>query len=85
MSIDYTPRFIFDITEEQKARVDKLLSVYGLRKAIFSPLLDEVLDLIEEHGGMAIGIMLSKKVPIKEVIPSMKRADEMGKLVGGKK
>ncbi|MCJ7761200.1 hypothetical protein MUP59_08710 [Candidatus Bathyarchaeota archaeon] len=75
---DYKPRFIFEITEEQKVRANKLISQYGLRKAIFSPILDDVLNLIDEYGGLAIGVIMSGKLKPREVLPSMKRADEIG-------
>ncbi len=67
-SADYKPRFGFEITEEQMVRANNLLSTYGQRKAIFGKILDDVLDLIESHGGMAIGIMMSEKVVTAGVI-----------------
>lgn len=76
---DYKPRFLFEITEEQKVRADKLISQYGLRKAIFQPILTDVLDMIEEYGGVAIGVMMSGKVKPRDIIPSMKQADEVGR------
>jgi len=79
MSEDYIPRFVFEISDEQKQRAAKLLSQYGLRKAIFSPILDDVLDLIEEYGGVAVGVMLSGKLKPRDVLPSMKHAEEIGK------
>lgn len=71
----YTPRFLFEITEEQKQRADRLLSTYGLRKAVFSNILDDVLDLIEEYGGSALGIMLSGHAKPRDIIPIMKKAE----------
>ncbi len=76
---DYKPRFMFEITEEQKNRADKVLNQYGLRKAIFSPILDDVLDMIEEYGGVAIGILISGKVKPRELVKSMKSADTIGR------
>jgi hypothetical protein len=76
---DYKPRFIFEISEEQKNRADKLINQYGLRKAIFAPILDDVLDMIEEYGGVAIGVMMSKRLKPREIIPSMKHAEDVGK------
>ena len=76
---DYKPRFLFEITEEQKVRANKLISQYGLRKAIFGPILDDVLDLIDEYGGLAIGVIMSGKLKPREVLPSMQRADEIGR------
>lgn len=73
---EYTPRFIFEITEEQKARADRLLSQYGLRKAIFQPILDDVLDIIEEYGGRAVGILIFDSIKPREVIKTINRAEE---------
>lgn len=75
---DYKPRFTFEITEEQKARADRLIAQYGLRKAIFGPILDDVLDLIEDYGGVAIGVIMSGKLKPRDVLPSMKRVEEVG-------
>lgn len=76
MNEDYKPRFSFEISEEQKKRADSLLTTYGLRKAIFGRILDDILDLIETHGGMAIGILMSPNVESKDILPAMK---EVGK------
>lgn len=75
---DYKPRFLFEISEEQKQRADKLIAQYGLRKAIFSPILDDVLDMIEEYGGVAIGVIMSGRVKPRDIIPSMKKAEDIG-------
>lgn len=69
---DYKPRFSFEISEEQKKRADILIGQYGMRKAIFGYILDDVLDLIEEKGPLAIGIMMSGHLKPREVIPVMK-------------
>ena len=79
MNDEYKPRFSFEITEEQKMRADSLIEVYGLRKAIFGVVLDEVLDLIEEHGGIAVGILLSKQTKIRTILPTMNKIEEAGK------
>lgn len=78
MSEDYKPRFSFEITEKQKIRADRLLDQYGLRKAIFGQILDDVLDLVEDYGGVAIGVIMSGKLKPRDVIPSMKKAQEVG-------
>ena len=76
---DYRPRFSFEISEEQKRRADSLLETYGLRKAIFGKILDDVLDLIDDFGGVAIGVIMSGQVKPRDVLPSMKQAEEVGK------
>lgn len=76
---EYKPRFSFEITEEQQQRANKLLATYGLRKAIFGRILDDVCDMIEEYGGVAIGVMMSGKAKPRDVIKPMKEAEEVGK------
>lgn len=71
MSDEYKPRFSFEISEEQKLRADTLISVYGIRKSIFSIILDDVLDMIETNGNMAIGIILDGAAKPREIIPSL--------------
>lgn len=68
---DYKPRFTFEITEDQRLRANKCFPTYGLRKAIFGKILDDVCELIEENGGMAIGILMSERMKVKEIIPAM--------------
>jgi hypothetical protein len=80
MTGNYAPRFQFEITEEQRLKADKLLSQHGLRKAIFSKILDDVLNIIETHGGLAIGLMMSDQVQLKEIIPTMKSVDSVKKV-----
>jgi len=77
MNDDYKPRFSFEITEEQKLRADRLLATYGLRKAVFGCILDDVLDMIDCYGGVAIGAMMSGKVKPRDIVPSMRKAEEI--------
>ena len=78
---DYKPRFSFEISPEQKQRADTLLANYGLRKALFTKILDDTLDLIDEHGGMVIGIIMSDKCKPRDILPSMKKAELAAKKV----
>jgi len=71
MTVDYKPRFSFEITEEQMLRANKLLSQYGLRKAIFGRVLDDVLDAIEVDAGMATGLLMSEKVVMKGIMTAL--------------
>jgi len=80
---EYKPRFSFEITYKQKQRADSLLVNYGLRKALFTKILDDVLDLIEDHGGVAIGILMSGQVKPREILPTMKEAEQVAKKAEG--
>lgn len=72
---DYRPRFIFEISEDQQRRVNELLSTYGLKKTIFSIILDDVLDLIEKHGNMVIGIILDGAAKPRDILPILNKAE----------
>lgn len=78
---DYKPRFSFEISFEQKQRADRILVQHGLRKALFKRILDDVLDLIEDHGGVAIGVMMSGQCKPRDVLPSMKEAEQAAEKV----
>jgi hypothetical protein len=71
----YIPRFSFEITEEMKARADKLLSTHGIRKAIMTPILEDLLDMVEQHGQIVVGMLLEANVKPREVIKSLAKAE----------
>ena len=83
MTDETRPRFSFEITEDQRIRSVKHLSSYGIRKAIFSKILDDVLDMIDSYGGVAIGILMTDEVKPRDIIPSMQEAEAVGKKIGG--
>ncbi len=64
-------RFLFEISEEQMIRSNRVLSQYGLRKAIFGKILDDVLDVIETDAGMSIGLLMSEKVVMNGIIATL--------------
>ena len=72
-------RFAFQITEAQKERADRIFNQYGLRRAVFAKILDEVLDIVEEEGPAALGILLAGTVKPSDIIPTMHRAREVNK------
>lgn len=74
MTYEYRPRFSFEITEAQKERADRLLANYGLRKAVFNHILDDVLDLIEVYGGASLGLLITGKCKPRDILPTMKQA-----------
>lgn len=76
MNDDYKPRFSFEISEEQKQRADRLITTYGLRKALFSVVLDDVLDLIEDYGGIAVGILMSGQAKPRDILPTLTSVKE---------
>ena len=80
MNTESKPRFSFEITEEQQRRAFNIFTTYGLRKAIFSPILDEIMDMIEQHGHLVVAVLLDKNVKLKEVIPSLAEAERKSEI-----
>lgn len=86
MNEGYVPRFSFEISEDLKDRANTLLTTHGLRKALMTPILEDLLDLIEEHGNIVVGLILDGSVRPKEVLKSMAKAEKkVGELNGRKK
>jgi hypothetical protein len=79
MSDDYKPRFSFEITEEQQSRVNKAFGTYGIRKAVFSVILDDLLDMVEQHGQVVVGILLDRATKPRTIVPSMAEAERRSK------
>lgn len=76
---EYKPRFSFEISEEQKQRADRLISTYGIRKSVFSVILDDLLNMIEEHGNLVIGVLLDGAAKPREIMPSLAKAERKAK------
>ena len=71
MNIDYKPRFTFEISEETQRRCNKHLNIYGMRKAVFQIILDDLLDQIEKRGVVVLAEIISKSKRPRDVLPSM--------------
>ena len=76
MNEDYKPRFSFEVTEAQRQRADRLLTAHGVNRAVFSPILDDVLDKIEQHGEKFI-IAITVMAKPSELLPSIKLAEDV--------
>lgn len=83
MADGYIPRFSFEITEDLKERANKLLSTHGLRKALMTPILEDLLDMIEEHGNIVVGIILDGSAKPREIVKSMAKAERKASKTNG--
>ena len=63
-------------------RANILLSQYGLRKAIFGKILDDVLDAIEVDAGMATGLLMSENVVMKGIMVALTERTKVTKKKG---
>ena len=84
MSENYVPRFSFEISEDLKDRANKILTTHGLRKALMTPILEDLLDMIEEHGNIVVGIILDGSAKPKEIMKTLAKAERKAKESNGK-
>lgn len=80
MAYEYRPRFSFEISQELQDKANRLISTYGLRKSIFSVVLEDLLDLIDEHGQIIVGVILDKAAKPREILPTLAKAERKAKL-----
>lgn len=85
MNEDYKPRFTFEISAEQQLRAFRVLGQFGIRKAMFSVILDDVLDQIEKHGDKFVGAVVSGIVKPSDVIHSINRAKTIAEKISHEK
>jgi hypothetical protein len=64
---DNMPRLNVEITEEQDEALRKLIP-WGMKHHLFSAIIDELIEVIKEHGEMAITAISCKKVKFIEVL-----------------
>ena len=76
MTEDYKPRLSIQLEPEQRQRLDNLNLPWGLQRAIFSQIVDDLCDLIETHGSRAVGALLDGAIRPRDVISSMSKADK---------
>ena len=61
------PRLSVELTEEQDQKLVHYLD-YGMRKAIFGAIVDDLISLIEKHGaGKIIGLLMERSISLREI------------------
>ena len=66
MPSKYTPRLSVEITDEQYNKLKQLIP-WGVKNTLFSIIIDEVIELIEEHGTVVIAGLLNKKLTVQNL------------------
>lgn len=77
---DYTPRFTIEISEELKKRIDNSMGQYGLRRAVVTIVLEDLVTLIENNGQIIIGAILdgaAKPVSIMPILAQAKKKTDL--------
>lgn len=72
------PRFQFEISDEQRDRVNKVFTEYGQMKSVMGRVLDEIMDMVESYGYLVFGIIMDKDTEVRKIIPSLSKAERIG-------
>ncbi len=61
------PRLNVELTEEQDRQLRELIP-WGMKKYLFSAIVDEVIEMLKKHGEIAIPMIVSKKLKFLNII-----------------
>jgi len=68
MNTKYVPRLSIDLTQEQHDQLNKIICQHGLKKLVFTCIIDDFISLCNKHGaGEIIGALTSKVIGINEI------------------
>lgn len=67
LSDEYRPRLSIVLTEKQRKRLSKALP-WGAGRILFSAIVDDVIDLLEQFGMAAAGLIVSKRATLLELL-----------------
>lgn len=79
MNEDYRPKLSILLTEEQRAKLNKLLP-WGTGTLLFSAIIDELIIVLEEYGPAVIGLIVGKRVLMLDLMKlnEQKRGEQSG-------
>ena len=63
----YRPRLSIEITEDQNADL-KALIPWGVKNALFSIIIDDVIKKLKAHGTMFISVVLQRKIELDDYV-----------------
>lgn len=69
---DYRPRLSIDLTEEQRRELDRILYHHGFRRAVFSIIIDDLIDAVNKHGPKIISALLSRAIKLEDISKELK-------------
>ncbi len=67
----YRPRLSIEITEEQYNKMNKVIP-WGVRSRLFSVIIDDLVDVIEMYGEMAIAAIITRETNILDILKMYK-------------
>ena len=76
-SDEYRPKLSILLTDEQRQKLNRLLP-WGSGTLLFSAIVDELIEVLEEYGHAAIGLIVSKRACMLDLIKLREKERESG-------
>lgn len=68
MPSEYSPRLSIDLTEDQSRRLNSILTQHGMKKMIFSCIIDDFLAMCDRFGvGEVVGAFTTRVMSLNEI------------------
>lgn len=64
----YRPRLSIDLTQEQRDELDNILGQYGLQRAVFSIIIDDLITSVHSHGPQVIAGLISRAIKLEDIL-----------------
>lgn len=72
---DYRPRKSINVTEEQLEKLRELIP-YGLHNAVFSAIIDDLIEALEYVGPELIALIIRRQVNLSDYSRTIKKAHD---------
>lgn len=63
----YTPRLSVAITEHQRNELDRILSQHGLQRAVFSIIIDDLIEAVNNQGQDVIAGLVARSLKLNDI------------------
>lgn len=67
-STEYRPRLSIDLTQEQREALDRILGQYGLQRAVFSVIIDDLIESVNKKGPNIISGLISRAIKLEDFV-----------------
>lgn len=75
-SDQWRPRLNIDLTEEQLLKLRELFP-WGVQQAFWRAIVDDVIDIVERKGSLAIAAVISKALHSRDISPTLRSLEDL--------
>lgn len=72
---DWSPRLTIELTEEQYNELLKLVP-WGIKRKLFSVIIDDIIRLLKEHGQKFLAAILTRSIKLEEYTHLLEESDD---------